>query len=200
MCKNFTRRLCASTCGRTCADTGTGRGSLSGRWRGSWGCPAPLTPTTRQGRPPPARWICSPLPSCTGCRWRSSSGPDSPKRKRLAVGPGVWPALLGDREDHPQRGGSVHPGPAVPGAGGGALPALTRPKENAWPWDQALFYVSMYSRTKKSAPMDSHRARQASISSLGMVLTTVMRTWGTLSTAMAVNFKMAGSACRPYLL
>ena len=54
MCKNFTRRPCASTCGRTCAGTGTGRGSLSGRWQGSWGCPAPPTPTTRQEDTPSA--------------------------------------------------------------------------------------------------------------------------------------------------
>ena len=58
----------------------------------------------------------------------------------------------------------------------------------------------MYSRTKKSAPIFSHTRLQASISSLGMVLTTVMRTWGTLNTAVEVNFKMAGKACSPYWL
>ena len=57
----------------------------------------------------------------------------------------------------------------------------------------------MYSRITKSAPTLSAAWRQASCSSLGMVLTTVMRTWGTFSTAVAVNFKMAVTLCKEFL-
>ena len=58
----------------------------------------------------------------------------------------------------------------------------------------------MYCRTKKSAPTFSLSFRQASISSLDMVLTTVMRTKGTFMAASAVKRRIAGRAFKPNLL